>query len=297
MGEYLLRAAVLDDEMGVFDLMVVRHDGPGLAPKFYGWARDGAETVTGVWVATHGEKLVAYATADPLPGLPDIYELAGAVAPEHRRLGLGTRMLDFVCREAAAQGIPSFSLDMSKADDFVAPWLLERGFVHDHWECVLVRDSLDALPPVPEWPEASLKTFPRRDALPLFCRLYDQAFAGLPWAQPYSVGELESYAELGGYFLFLLSGDEVVGFTLLHPGPEQGMIEPFGVVPAYQGQGYGRKLLIGALHKMRERGMRAASIGTWDANTRALGLYRSLGFRADHQTRFLARDLTRLKAP
>lgn len=297
VGDYVLRAAAPEDEMDVFDLMVMRHDGPGLAPKFYFWPRDIAGPVPGVWVATHGSELVAYATADPLPGLPDVYELAGAVSPEHRRRGLGTRLLDFVCREAAAQGIPSFSLDMSKAPDFVTPWLLERGFEHDHWECVLVRDSLDDLPPLPELPEARVKTFLRRDAVPLFCRLYNQAFDGLPWAQPYSIAELESYAELGGYFLFLLSGDEVIGFTLLQGGPERGMIEPFGILPAYQGQGYGRKLLIGALHKLREQGMRAASIGTWDANTPALGLYRSLGFRDDHQTRFLARDLTRLKTP
>jgi ribosomal protein S18 acetylase RimI-like enzyme len=70
-----------------------------------------------------------------------------------------------------------------------------------------------------------------------------------------------------------------------------GEIEPIGIVPLHQGQGFGRLLLLLAIHRLAEGGHNAVKIGLWASNYVALHLYHSVGFRPVGRRYYLARDL------
>jgi mycothiol synthase len=92
---------------------------------------------------------------------------------------------------------------------------------------------------------------------------------------------------------FLLARDEsgaMIGFCWLKvdggatedaAGVETGAIGEFyavGVDPAHQGEGLGRRLVDAGLTRLAERGIRVASLYVEGDNTRAVALYRSVGF-------------------
>jgi ribosomal protein S18 acetylase RimI-like enzyme len=54
--------------------------------------------------------------------------------------------------------------------------------------------------------------------------------------------------------------------------------EPVGTRPRYAGQGCGKAVVVEALHRLKERGIHTAFVGTASINGAALALYRSCGF-------------------
>ncbi len=70
-----------------------------------------------------------------------------------------------------------------------------------------------------------------------------------------------------------------------------GIVEPLGILPAYQNQGYGRCLLTAAMRVLAQRGAERIEIGAWRDNERAIDLYRSLGFRHKKTITYLAYNL------
>lgn len=84
----------------------------------------------------------------------------------------------------------------------------------------------------------------------------------------------------------------VVGYAVAGRAGTQGFLQRLAVDPDHQGQGLGRALVHDALHWMRRRGATVAWVNTQEANQRALGLYRHLGFvPADHDLTVLARTV------
>ena len=55
--------------------------------------------------------------------------------------------------------------------------------------------------------------------------------------------------------------------------------EPVGTRPAFTGQGLARATIVGALHRLRERGMHTALVSTSSENAPAQGLYHRCGFQ------------------
>ncbi|MEW5988354.1 MAG: N-acetyltransferase, partial [Chloroflexota bacterium] len=70
-----------------------------------------------------------------------------------------------------------------------------------------------------------------------------------------------------------------------------GEIEPLGVRPAYQRQGYGRALLLAGLRQLAKRGAERAQLGVWVENTAAIHLYQSVGFQRLQTITYLALNL------
>jgi ribosomal protein S18 acetylase RimI-like enzyme len=155
--------------------------------------------------------------------------------------------------------------------------------------CVL--EDLSNLPPLPVWPRLTVRTLPRATAVALFCRLYDHSFGPWPWYQPYTPAEVAATLARARDLLFLHLEEEPIGFAWLQQDSQAGIIEPFGVAPAQQGRGYGRYLLIAALHTLAARGVTAVQIGAWEQNQTALRLYRSLGFRPHAALTYLTRNV------
>jgi len=68
------------------------------------------------------------------------------------------------------------------------------------------------------------------------------------------------------------------GFTPSSAESQYGYIQRLAVHPSSQRNGYGRKLVLDAMHWLGSRGMQHALVNTDSTNEAALSLYHSLGF-------------------
>ncbi|MCP4425482.1 MAG: GNAT family N-acetyltransferase, partial [Chloroflexi bacterium] len=134
-------------------------------------------------------------------------------------------------------------------------------------------------------PSCRIQTSPSRtEAMRHFRALYDQSFGPAPWYQPYSADEVDATLENPADILFLFKDDASIGFAWL----QKEAIEPIGIVPGERGRGYGRFLLLAALHKLKQRGAAQAQIGVWRENETAVSLYQSFGFQHQKTLAYLA---------
>ena len=74
------------------------------------------------------------------------------------------------------------------------------------------------------------------------------------------------------------SGYCLSGFTPSSADAQYGYIQRLAVHPSAQRSGYGRKLVLDAMHWLGSRGMQHALVNTDSTNAAALSLYGSLGF-------------------
>jgi ribosomal protein S18 acetylase RimI-like enzyme len=240
---------------------------------------------------------IGYALAVPVPGLPHIADLTCCIAPAWQRQGLGGRLLQRVFADLQGSSFKQLTYEVRALDSPAAQFLGKNGFFIEHEEWLMRRADLRHLPR-PEQPDsetadvAAIATLPRREAATNFKRLFSDSFGGLPWDQPYSEDEIESMLTYAADILFLMVGSTPTGFAWLHlEAGDLGVIEPLGVSPAYQGRGYGRFLLLCALHELARRGATRAQIGAWRTNEAAIRLYQSLGLTHQETVTFLAYDL------
>lgn len=249
------------------------------------------ETGGRAWVVARGRRLAGYAVVDPVPGLPGVYDLSGGIVPARRRQGLGARLLRHVQESAGEMGIAQLSCRVDSLEDTVAQFLLRRDFYVEHEECLLVANDLSTLPLIRDETLGELRTYPTTEAIGLFCRVYNASFYGTPWAQPFSEAEVAAALARPEDLLFAVVDGAPVGVIwheLFSDG--RGRVEPLGIIRSHQGRGYGRRLLVAALHDLRRRGAREVEIGVWRDNQIAMNLYKGLGFREDASWYFLAHD-------
>ncbi len=296
--DYTVRAAGPEDAAALFIVhaAITAAD----AGQLLSWTEEMEERLeTGghAWIiGRDGRKPVGYALIDPVSGLPGIYDLSGGIVPTGRRRGQGTSLLRHVQHAARALGVRQLSVRVVGLEDETAAYLLRRGFVVEHEECLLQLGNLSDLPLVPDNPPGHLVTYPRDRAIAEFCRLYDDSFSGAPWSQPYTEAEVAALLYDATDLLFIEVESRPVGVAWCEAlSNGRGRVEPLGIARAYQGLGYGRRLLLGALHHLRRRAY-VVEIGTWRQNSVALNLYKGLGFREVDRWYYLACELDGLKA-
>ena len=83
-----------------------------------------------------------------------------------------------------------------------------------------------------------------------------------------------------GLWLLAWDGDEVVGGVEAVETPSGAFMGELFVRPRWRGRGVGRALMLEECAELRRRGMRSAFFAVDAANTRALRLHESLGFRS-----------------
>lgn len=250
-----------------------------------------------IWVTEIDGRAAAYALIAPIPGLPGMAHLEGLVTPEQQRQGIGGRLLHHTRDAARRLGLRQLSSPVETLDSPAAYFLQKHGFALEHEEIIFRRSLLQPLPEIAAASSGKIITLPRRSAIPRFRTLYDQAFAGLPWMQPYSQAEVAWLLQAAEDLLFLRIDKRMAGFAWLqfnNPQADEqlrqermGLIEPVGVLPEYQGQGYGRFLVTAALRELQSRGAQQAQIGTWSTNEPAIALYKSLGFEIHNSVYYL----------
>lgn len=295
---YSVRAAAPEDAAALFIVhAAITAADAGQLLRWTQTTEDLLESGGHGWVIGHdGRKPAGFSLIDLVPGLSGVYELSGGIIPAGRRRGLGTSLLRHVQQAARELGVRQLSARAARLEDETAAFLLRRGFVVEHEECLLQRDNLLELPPVPDAPAGQLVTYPRDRAIAEFCRVYDASFRGVPWSQPYTGAEVATLLNDPNDLLFIEVDGRPVGVAWCEAFIDgRGRVEPLGIAPTYQGRGYGRRLLLGALHRLRRRAF-VLEIGTWRQNEVALNLYKGLGFREVDRWYYLACDLDGLKA-
>ncbi len=278
-SDTVIRDYTLDDAASLFVLYasIVPED----AGQMMAWTQqmDDKIAVGGqVLVMVDGRRPVAYAALEPLPGLPGVWDLTGGTGVPWRRRGYGSQLLEEVKERAAVAGARNLSTMVMTLTDEPARFLLQRGFMLDHEECLLELNSSQPAPPVPASP-ATVATYSRREAIAHFLAVYDASFEELVWSQPYSEEELAGSLRHEDDLLFLAVDGQPVGvaWAELLPG-YRGRIEPMGMAAAWQGRGLGKHLLAATVEHLRARGAQTIEVGTWRINTAALNLYKRAGF-------------------
>jgi len=247
------------------------------------------------WVAWMGDEPVGYLTATPVPGLAGVLDLYAYVVPGLRRRGIGSQLLQEAVDGLAAAGARQLSHGVESLGGPAARFLRRHNFYVEHEEWRMERPDLEDLPPLSLPPGCCQQTYERVQANARFRALYDRSFRATRWYQPYAEADVEAELDDAADILFLICRGEAVGFawTRLRSSASGrvGEIEPIGVVDGVQGRGYGRALLVSALHRLAQRGAQRARLGVWRENAPALNLYRWAGFRRIGSLYYLAYDL------
>lgn len=271
--------------------------GDGVLPSWTGHNQLNLDPENGrFWVIEdESAAVVGYAAIAPVPGLPGLAELDGAILPPKRRRGYGRFLLRHVVQELAHSPFRQLSHRLAYPTSPAGHFLRANGFFVEHEEWVMQKT-----PPSPGREQAAIDDWLLTighlpTAVATLLTLYDQSFAPHPWYQPYTASEVQAILAHPDDILFLQPPiptlQSPIGFAWLHLNGPVGEIEPIGIVPAWQGKGYGRFLLKAALHKLSQRGADTAQITAWDSNTNAIRLYRSLGFHRTHTHTYLAYNL------
>jgi ribosomal protein S18 acetylase RimI-like enzyme len=292
-AEFEIREAGLEDVATLFVThAAVTSTGAGQLLEWTRLLEERLEAGGRAWLLLRRRQPAGYALIDPLPGLPGIVDLTGGIVPAGQRRGLGSKLLSEVITTIRQPGIRQLSCRVENLDEGPALFLMKHGFTVEHEECLLQLNDLSRLPPIPDHPSGNLTTYPRSKAVAEFCKLYERSFAGMPWSQPYTEAEVESILSEAEDLRFMENSAETIGVIWLEAlGDGQARIEPLGVAQNYQGSGYGRRLLVAALHEFRRRKIGMVEIGLWRENVAAMHLYQSLGFIEVGNWYYLAYDL------
>jgi ribosomal protein S18 acetylase RimI-like enzyme len=240
------------------------------------------------WVGvTHAP--IAYVACIPLPGLPHIADLYGAVQPAWRRMGYGSHLLRHLLKQIEGGPIRQIAAPCSDLHSDAALFLQANGFEQSHEEYDLVLHNPASLPLTGH----SLTQYPLELAAPLLRALYKNAFQGTAWYQPYrDDAELLDDLGAGSDIFFLEQENRPTGFAAVRYSEKRAEIEPFGIIAERQGHGFGRLFLHTLLNHLGQREIAAVHLTVWSGNTIARQLYRQAGF-SHHATRiYLARNIT-----
>jgi ribosomal protein S18 acetylase RimI-like enzyme len=215
-----------------------------------------------------GERLVGFLG---IYGFGSSLELAGMVAPDARRRGIGSALLDGaapLCRGRDARQVLLIVPRASVAGKRLA---LRRGAVLDHSEHALV---LPGDPPGgPRDPAISLRPANAAD-LEFLSELLEVAF-GAP--APDDLAERLDSAH--GPIMVVEAEGSAVGTLAVSRNGDDAAIYGFAIDPPWQGRGIGRQALRRACEQLRAEGARQIGLEVAVENERALGLYTSVGFR------------------
>lgn len=227
--------------------------------------------------------LVGYFSIDGFDAAP--LEVCGMVHPEYRRRGIARVLLAAVIEECRRRGNDSFLLLCEDASAAGRAFVATSGAAYRFSEHRLTLD-LAALPPVP----APDNHFALRRVYLLetevYARVLSAVFDGN--VDPVDVSQ-EMDGDLGWYYLAYLDQEPIgtikalfMDYGLLErdQGPRQRMgIYAFGVLPAFRGRGYGRRMLRGVIDDLLAGGDTLISMEVETGNANALGLYLSCGFK------------------
>jgi ribosomal protein S18 acetylase RimI-like enzyme len=203
-------------------------------------------------------------------GLDTAPELAGMVAPDARRRGIGSALLDAALSLSRDRGDPPPLLIVPRPSEAGRRLALRRRGVLDHSEHALRLSG----PPTTGAHEQPVSLRPATAAdVPLIARLLELGFG---WHAPGDLaGGLDSPRERTA--IIELEGS-AVGTIRLTRDDRGGGIYGFVIEPSMRGRGIGRAALRRACEQLRAEGAQPVRLEVDVENDHALGLYTSVGF-------------------
>lgn len=90
---------------------------------------------------------------------------------------------------------------------------------------------------------------------------------------------IEDYVNRGECYVFEKSKEIIGVYVLLSTRPETVEIVNVAVSEIEQGKGIGKKLILDAIHRSKEKGYKTIEIGTGNSSVGQLALYQKCGFR------------------
>jgi mycothiol synthase len=207
----------------------------------------------------------------------------GWLRPEHRRKGLGKKLLGFAGRRARKLGASFLHVNVNEANAAGRNALAKLGFAG-------VRRFLEL--------HLDLTRADKREL--------DRAFGGcrhLREGEEETLTQIQniSFAEHWGYnpntvatiayrlslshrspkdIILTCEEEEVTGYCWTEVTPSgEGRIYMIGSVPGHRGRGIGRKLLLAGLANLKNRGVNEVWLTADSENQAAVSLYKSMGFQ------------------
>lgn len=85
--------------------------------------------------------------------------------------------------------------------------------------------------------------------------------------------------------------DEIIAFNLVHQSGAEGWMGPLAVRPGRQGEGIGGLIVRTAIERLEQGGAKVIGLETMPRTVENIGFYSRLGFRPEHLTVSLSREL------
>jgi ribosomal protein S18 acetylase RimI-like enzyme len=203
-------------------------------------------------------------------GFGSSVELAGMVAPDARRRGIGTALLDAAVPLFRGRGVREALLIVPRPSVAGNRLAARRGAVLDHSEHALVLSG----EPISGPRAAALSLRPATAAdLPLVSEVLEAAFG-----EPAPAGLAERLDSPHERTVVVEVEGSVIGTLRLTRDADLAGIYGFAIDPRWQGRGLGRDALRRACEMLRTEGVRRIGLEVAVENDRALALYASVGF-------------------
>ena len=199
-------------------------------------------------------------------GLP---ELAGMVAPDRRRRGIGATLLDTALALCRTRGREQVLLIVPRRSEGGRGIALARGGALDHSEHALMLRGPSPAPGA-GGTAVTLRTMAAAD-LAEVSRILEAGFG-----MPPTPGQLAP--SRGRETVVIEHEGAIVGTAALTVEGTRGSIYGFAVAPERRGRGLGRAALLAMCGWLRDRGATEIALEVAVENERALGLYTSVGF-------------------
>lgn len=201
-------------------------------------------------------------------------EISGMVHPDYRRRGIFTALYREARAECRSRGLARILLIVEPASPAGQAFARALGTTYDHSEYKMVLEE----PRVPARIDERLRFRPATPAdLPLLAHITAVVFnlqeSDVNWYAADKLGQAEN-----GFYVGELDG-VVIGKIDVSFSAQGGHIYGFGVLPEYQGRGYGRQILARTIQEILARGQQPVTLEVAVENKHALSLYYSCGFQ------------------
>ena len=252
-----------------------------------------SERGDGFLVAEEGDELVALATSSLYRDEEGEEELGWTqhfrvvVAPDRRRGGLGSAMLEALC-QARDRRRPVVRMSSNCPGSWTAQraFLLHHGFQAERVELQMVRPERSPQVFAPELPEGCVirVAFEENEAI---AAIHNLAYRDRPNCSPVVASGVEAMRGYPGAQFVIATRQEgdPVGFCLtIREDDGRGCIESVAVHPLAQRAGFGRALLRAGIERLEHEGWTPIALSVDAENVAALQLYLSEGFERHEAT-------------
>jgi ribosomal protein S18 acetylase RimI-like enzyme len=231
---------------------------------------------------------------DQLIGFLSIYffyknacEMALLVHPDHRRRGIGRRLIQTLISFLESQQIQR--VIVTSPQGLLADWFASQGYDYDHSEYHMIRQNkvpvLIPVNPQFEIVQARMEHIPRLYELDALC-FPDQhsnhlRFEGILADREYEV-------------LVVLRNNELIGKAHIRWFDKKATLSDIGVFTEYRGKGIGTALIAHCINLILAESIFLIDLDVETKNIDALKLYSALGFLVENATDYWQISLPKL---